>query len=70
MKSVLIFVSSFLLVAAVHGSALLEIRDDVKDQGNGTHTPQSGSGIFSIYSNCDALRKLHSCVFKMHVLSV
>jgi hypothetical protein len=50
MKSALILVSSFLLVAAVHGSVLLETRadNDNKDQGKGNdpQNPQGGNGTF------------------------
>ncbi|KAN0129575.1 hypothetical protein V8E53_012571 [Lactarius tabidus] len=56
MKSAFIVLSSFLLFAAVHGSALLETRanDQGKDQGKGSGSPngQGGNGTFVIPSSC------------------
>ena len=54
MKSAFLLISSFLLVAAVHGSAVLETRTDddyVQDE--------SGNASFSIYSNCGSPGKFH-----------
>ncbi|KAF8267888.1 RlpA-like double-psi beta-barrel-protein domain-containing protein-containing protein [Lactarius quietus] len=49
MKSALILVSSFLLVAAVHGSALF----DTRTNGNYIQNP-SGMASFTPYSNCSS----------------
>ena len=68
MKSALILVSSFLVVAAVHGSVLLETRDN--DKSKDLHHSQGGNGTFLIQSNCSAPCKPYFCVFQMHVLSV
>jgi hypothetical protein len=76
MKSAFIVLSSFLLFAAVHGSALLETRanDQGKDQGKGSGSPngQGGNGTFVIPSSCTngASRKPHSCTFETHALIV
>jgi hypothetical protein len=71
MKSAFILVSSFLAVAAVHGSVLLETRanDQGKNQGKGNDL-QGGNATFSIHPNCTTPGKPHRCVFKMHALSV
>lgn len=61
MKSALVLVSPFLLVGAVHGSALLETRTE----GSYVQNP-SGDASFSVYSGCSSPGKSQSCAFKTY----
>jgi hypothetical protein len=64
MKSTFTLVSFFLLVAAVHGSVLLETRanDQGNNQGKGNdlqNTQGGGNATFSIHPNCTTPGKPH-----------